>query len=80
HSYPTALNNLYCCTFCSLASLHGCHAGWFMGIINFGRGNAADCRRHVQKLNAMRGPVVLVQPYRSMGVVPQHVNVGTLSF
>uniref|UniRef100_A0A668RUJ7 Uncharacterized protein n=1 Tax=Oreochromis aureus TaxID=47969 RepID=A0A668RUJ7_OREAU len=25
---------------------------------SFGRGNAADCRRHVQKLNTMRGAMM----------------------
>uniref|UniRef100_A0A3P8QE71 MRN complex-interacting protein N-terminal domain-containing protein n=1 Tax=Astatotilapia calliptera TaxID=8154 RepID=A0A3P8QE71_ASTCA len=31
----------------------------------FGRGNAADCRRHVQKLNAMRGAMMEEQERRS---------------
>uniref|UniRef100_A0A3Q3GGY0 MRN complex-interacting protein N-terminal domain-containing protein n=1 Tax=Labrus bergylta TaxID=56723 RepID=A0A3Q3GGY0_9LABR len=31
----------------------------------FGRGSGADCRRHVQKLNAMRGAVIEEQEHNT---------------
>ncbi|XP_026041519.1 MRN complex-interacting protein isoform X1 [Astatotilapia calliptera] len=37
----------------------------------FGRGNAADCRRHVQKLNAMRGAMMEEQERRSWSLWEQ---------
>uniref|UniRef100_A0A3Q1JAA6 MRN complex-interacting protein N-terminal domain-containing protein n=1 Tax=Anabas testudineus TaxID=64144 RepID=A0A3Q1JAA6_ANATE len=38
----------------------------------FGRGSGADCRRHVQKLNAMRGAVMdeLILPVRKAIIFP----------
>uniref|UniRef100_A0A672GK00 MRN complex-interacting protein N-terminal domain-containing protein n=1 Tax=Salarias fasciatus TaxID=181472 RepID=A0A672GK00_SALFA len=34
----------------------------------FGRGSGADCRRHVQKLNAMRGSMMEEQEHTAMSL------------
>uniref|UniRef100_A0A8C4DR63 MRN complex-interacting protein N-terminal domain-containing protein n=1 Tax=Dicentrarchus labrax TaxID=13489 RepID=A0A8C4DR63_DICLA len=64
---PQLLVGLACCYFVKKANRWSCKlCGEKQSLLKeFGRGSGADCRRHVQKLNAMRGVVMEEQEHNT---------------